>query len=790
MGGRQASYLLFILIFAGISILPALGGETIGNLESRVESSQNDSLKIELLLLMGDHFEHTDKNSALHFYNQALNLAEFRFNNSTSESDKEIYKGLQIKAFRYIAYLHKIWGDYQDAYDDYDKILKYYTEIGDSENIIIMLLRKFNIQYYQGLYPEALKHLNEALFIAESNEDFVSDKAVINVNLGNVYFNMGDYIKSLTHYQNALDIYESINSMKNRGAIHLGFGNIHNELGNFNRAMQEYELALKEYENVEDNNALSNIHSSIGSLYFDYQDFENAEYHFNKALNYARLLKNDRMLAHSFLNLGILATLTDDYRMALEQYQMGLEYAREGQSFHIISLMLRNMALAYSRLEEHEKGLEMVLESLDIAQRIESIDAQAQANRVAAEILQIQGQYADALRYYQIYKVLSDSLLDIEKQKQLNEISAIHESENQKQAIELQQLELERNQIELRQKSQLINTFIVAIAFIVIIGIILFSFNNRRLRSHNQIGKQLRVIENNKKKISELITQSYKQNERIFSLEKQIASWEKNNRQELSFAEEVTKILHPGTEVLPSAFNGNAFHYFLKENKNGSSGFLWIKQLVDEIIIVKAGCNLPGIKGNFINLYITSLLDKFSNDKYINQPSLLTENLYQQITHFSQKMDIGQNSIFLSFLWINKDNHNIIFSGKQIPLYLAIARNPKNVTAQKSFDYQEIQKLKTEEPDQTDKPGIHSPYLHRIQLKKTDRLYLIAQCSRQNNNSDFSSVSFLEEELIHILNNNQEMNLNQQPEVINNILQSQKNKIKTPDYLSIAGIEL
>ena len=790
MGNRQASYLIFVLIFAGISIVPASGGETIGNLESRMEGSESDSLKIELLLMMGDHFEQTDKNSALHFYNQAMNLAEFRFNNSTSQSDKIVYKDLQIKALRYIAYLHKMWGDYQDAYDDYNKILNYYTEIGDNENLILMLLRKFGVKYYQGLYPEALTHLYEALLVAESNEDFISDKAVINVNLGNVYYNMGDFLKSLKHYQKSLDIYKSIGSRQNRGSIHLGLGNIHSELGNFHQARQEFELALQEYENTDDNNALSNIHSSIGSLYFIQHDFENAEYHFNEALNYARLLRNNRMVAHSYLNLGILATRLDDYRTALDQYQMGLEYARNGQNFHIMSLLLRNIALAYMRLEEYEKGLDIAFESLEIAERIESIDAQAQAKRVVSEIKQIQGQHEDALWYYQLYKMLSDSLLDIEKQRQLNELAALYESETQKQAIELQQMELERNQIELRQKRRLINTFIVAIAFIVIVGIILFSFNNRRLRSNSELRKQLRVIENNKKKISELITQSYKQNERIFSLEKQIASWEKSNRQELSFAEEVGKILHPGKEVLPSAFQGNAFHYSLNENKNGSSGFLWIKQMNDEIIIVKAGCNLPGIKGNFINLYLTSLLDKFSNDKYLNQPSLLTENLYQQITLFSQRMDVGENSIFMSFLWINKDNHNIIFSGKQIPLYLAIARNPKNAAAQKSYDYQEIQKLKTEEPNQTDKPGIHSSYLHRIQLKKSDRLYLIAQCSRQTNGSYFSSVSFLEEELINILNNNQEMKINQQHEVIDNILQSQKDKIKTPDYLSIAGIEL
>ena len=784
--------ILSIKIFLSILFLPLLlsANETISQLESRLDKAQSDSLRIELLLLMGDQFEHNDFDAALHFYHQALNLTEVRLNQPGSRDEKNILEHLRLKALRYIAKHYNSWGKYDHASQAYKELGQAYLRVNDMEGHIRTIFSKGNMYYYQGLYPQALEYYNNAGILAEQNNlyDIIAN---LKLNMGMSYYLLGNYIQSLSYLQQSLELYDSLGIEIHKGSIYLGKGNIFSELSDFNNAIKNYNLALEHFTKYPDNNAFANVHISIGALYYDFNMNDEAEKHYLEALDHAILLRSNRMEAHTMLNLGQVYIRKKEFDKALNYFNQAMVLAEETNNKHIKSNILRNLARLYIAKGNYSIAYRNASESLQIGQSIESVSVQSLSFGVLSEIREKEGMFEDALQYYKQYKTLNDSLLDIEKQRKLTEMDALYQSEKQMQAMELKRLELEKSKGELKQKKLLANTFIGAFALVVIFGIVTFIFNNRRIKTDRLVKRQNKVIEKTNEKFNQLTTQSELQNRRIMQLEKEIAIHEKNLYNDHSFAEEINSFMLPGLDVLPASFDGRAFMFSNTKIESKKPGFLWVKQHEDTIAIALAGCNLPSIKGSLVNLYLSLLLEKFSQNIYLKDPRIIAENINEQIKLLSNQMNINHSPINISLLWINRKNQKIVFSGERIELYLAIARMRKEPTQNLSFEYQGLQKLNTHKSSETSDNVVKNRYAPGVQLKKADRLYLIGHCKAGSaEESKKSGNSFTENEIIPLLDDFQEKEINLHKTFLASYFAKRKESDEMPDNLNIIGIEL
>lgn len=786
------SNILFLSVVLTILYLPVLlsANETIGNLESRFEKAENDSMKFELILQMGDHFEHTDFDAALHFYKQALEMAEKKLDQSPGPAKEKMFELLRIKVLGYIALHYKLWGKYEDAFDAYEVFGQAYLRVNDINGHVNTIISKGNIFYYQGLYPQALEHYHQALILAEQNNLYHLIPR-IKLNYGTCYYHLGNYVLSLSYHQQALELFDSLGVERNKGSIFLGMGNIYSEMSDFDNAMKYYTMALDHFTKFPNNEAFANIHISIGALYFETDMNDEAEQHYLEALDHAILLKNSRMVAHTMLNLGQVYVRQKKLEKALEYFNQALIYAEEINNMHIKANTLRNLAMLYIQRGNYNRAYSNAWESLEIARSIESISVQSLAWRVLSEIREKQGMYQDALKYYHQFKILNDSLLDIEKQKKLTEMNALYQSEKQMQAMELKRLELDRSKAELRQKKLLANTFIIAFALVVFFGILIFISNNRRIRTDRLVKKQNKILHDTREKKMQLTKQTEVQNEKIIQLEKEIALHEKNYHNDLSFATELKEYMLPGLEVLPAAFNGNAFMFSNTRRQNEKTGLLWVKQEEDTILIALAGCSLPTVKGSLVNLHLTLLLEKFSRNIYLKDPRIMAENINEQIQHLISKMDIDQSRINISLLWINITNHKVVFSGEQIALYLAIARMRKDPTQKLNFDYHELQRFNGDQFQKPENPITNSSIITEVQLKKADRIYLIGQCQDEPNDEiKLNENSFINNKIIPLLDNHQDKKISLHKAFLKSYFAKLKESDDIPDNMKIVGIEL
>lgn len=758
-------------------------GQSLGNLESRLSKAENDSLRIELLRLMGDHFKESDLDSAIHFYQQAIETAENALQKKNSARDENMYKSLMVKTCNDKAIVNILWGNYDEAFSIYEILLELTSETGNVEYYTSTLKEMGSTFYYQGEYPQALEYYNKAE-IAAKEHNLIRQMADISLNKGTVYYLMGHYDKSLQYHQNAFDLYETIDFTSNHVIIYLGKGNIYSELSEQQKAMEQYERALQLCNEDQDHLLISNIQLSIGSLYYELDSFSRAEEHYLIALEHARKLHDRRTESQTLLNLSINYSATGDFSKAEKALEQAREYALKSKNQHILANILRNMANLNLRQGNMITALGYARQSLEIGRTIESIESQSLAFRVISEILEKQGNYREALSNYQSYKSLNDSLLDFEKQKKITEMDAVYQSEKQAQALELKQLELDKNQSELTQKKQLANIFIFAFVFVLVSSVITFMVNNKRIRTHRLVNKQSEIINKKQDDILEHEKLSQLQSSRILKLEKSIAEIEKAHANEQEFAERLRDNMLPGHELLSAILKIDSFVFSPGEKGLPPKGFLWAKKIDEKLIITLIGCDFEGTKGSLINIYMAAMLEKFSQNKYLNDPRLMSENVMKQLDHLAQEMNISNKHFSAALLWIDTHTKKVIFSGSRISLYLAISRDHGKTPVMRNYEYQELQKPK---PDNTASVKELNKEFDTMQLKKTDRLYMVASCKKDEaNKTDLNKPEEPENTIAHLIDLNQDMEIKRQNDVLHdNLSQSMNNEI-----ISVIGIEM
>lgn len=768
-----------VLITIALNITNLWAGEVVGRLGAQVPDGGNDSLNIELLLQMGDHFEHTDFDSAMLFYRQAFDKAEIALEKSFRELEKETFRLLKLKTLRYIAFLQKSWGRYDDALQSYEQIMAEVSRDTHPGVHVQAHTSIGNIYFYQSLYPQAIRYYNLALQMAEEtgNPTLISN---ILLNLANTYFMIGHYVKSLTFYHQVQQLYPNLTENKNIGIIYLGIGNIQSALGNFDAALEHYELAVKVYDELSDHSSLANIYMSIGSLYFEAKRQEEAELYYKKALAHATTADDNRLRSQLMLNLGILAAQKQDFDTAFELYNKALELAKSSANLHAQTFILRNMAVAYFRLNQPQRALAFARESLEIAQEIESVGDQAHAYKVLSEIREQQGNMAEALKYLKLHKTFNDSLMNIDKQRQLNEMEAIYQTEQQQQLIEIANLELERNRARLQQKNQVITAVIIIFFLLVAVGVVVLRHNNHRIKSNRILRRQEAQIAEGQKTIDKLLRNLKENDLSTVELQNKLAEIKLNLLRYKDFSESIARRLFPWEERFQAAFGETGF-LLAQPDHFSQNALVWIQPHNNETLMVVADCQFDVLSQNLFKILLGSALERYTQKEGIFHPSQIMEKLRSEIFPLIRKYSSSGSTLCVSALSINKEERKIRFCGERIPLYIAIARNLAPIGVQTLPEYHELQMLKTHSTDKLKD-------FHELQLKKSDRLYLLLDgdpCYEQEEGKSNQHIA------VPLIDKNQHVAIDALPELLRKKLKACKSDSKLATHpITVAAIEL
>ncbi len=169
-------------------------------------------------------------------------------------------------------------------------------------------------------------------------KEIVARDAHLNLWMGEVLFQWGDWNQALIHYRKAKWRLERAQKKKGLGKANLGLARILTQRGEFKKALRLGKRALSSVAR-EDHLTKIKALQSIGGTYFSSSNFPQAEASWAEALALSRAIGDRRSEALLIHNLGLVASIRGDFQRAGELYGTLTELRGYGT--------LPQMALAY-----------------------------------------------------------------------------------------------------------------------------------------------------------------------------------------------------------------------------------------------------------------------------------------------------------------------------------------------------------------------------------------------------------------------------------------------------------
>lgn len=308
--------------------------------------SQADSLKLVLLGLLDDTVKVNTLNEvarlearsypeyAIKYGSEALALAEkLDFVSGMALANKNVGLGYYFQ------------GEYTDAFRYWESSLEQYETLGDQQGIANLVGNLGSIYYTWGDNYLAIEYTLRALKIAEEQGDKMR-LATLLMNIGNIYSEQaGSLDTARNYYIHALKIGEEIAYMDLLGLGSINLGEVYYKLGEYDSAQYYFEKALLI---VSSNSEIASSLSSIGRIYSTRGEYQTAIKYHQDALKIAR--EENAPLETTKILLGLAGAYVDQGSpaVAINYFEEARSIAEEVGLNSELSQAYQGLASAYS----------------------------------------------------------------------------------------------------------------------------------------------------------------------------------------------------------------------------------------------------------------------------------------------------------------------------------------------------------------------------------------------------------------------------------------------------------
>lgn len=501
--------------------------ENPDQLKKKIALAESDSQKVELLLALSNYYLtkpgefKTDLASASNLNYEAKKLSNtlgYKLGNGKAILlDAQIYRekgdtknGLK-KTNEALAYFQKNNMTEQQG-DSYAELAVYENDLDKKEKLKEKAIQFFKKSAAKEKQATTLKELGE-LYSSNENPD-----------------------KADPLLQESLAIYKTINFKELQGVYNI-LSEVNTQKGNFAEAMKYALLAEKTALAMHDNSLqLSSIYNRAAIVYYYLRQNDKAEEYWYKAFEIAKYYKDTeyvRTVAENLCSLLIRQKKENDALKLIKEMQLKFPTSNIQRKmvenyllFNIYRIKRNNdkagvyykiLADYYGENADRNGNSVAVLRSFAsyhyqikkfddfyrIIKRLDTLAAASGNNNIRSESYLIwfkadssRGDYLNAIKHYQLYKSLSDSVFKGEKSKQINSLQVEFESEKKDKNINLLTQEAKLQKVQIHNDTIIKYVFIGGV--VVLILFIALLYNGFRLKK-----KKNEELEIKRQKINE-----------------------------------------------------------------------------------------------------------------------------------------------------------------------------------------------------------------------------------------------------------------------------------------------
>ncbi|OZV68435.1 tetratricopeptide repeat protein [Winogradskyella aurantia] len=446
--------------------------------------SENDSVKVAILTLLHEKLMFSQPEEAKQYALQELEI-----------SKKINYiKGLGVGNM-HLGNYHSNRGENDSALYYYNIGKQYFKAINSTRGIIFINHSISDIKRLNGEMDEAIALTKETLQSIKDNEADGDLKTKFigaqHNSLANIYIEKGSYKLALEEALAALKCFEDINHESRKADVLKQIGDIESALGNHSSSIDYFQQAIDIYKKLDDKIYAAYAHNSLGISFQNLNNYDEAKRQFDLAIENSRAVENKMSLSNSMHNLAELELMNKNYTKAktllneaktiteTENLQLGLANAYNGLSKIDYELNDLSSALSYND------------KAISITKSMGALPYLADFYKLQSDIL-LKSKKADpAIYYLKESQKIKDSLFNIKKSQQIEELKTIYETDKNKAKIALQNEEIKTLNAQ-AQNDKLTKTIysIGMFSFLAISGLLYFGFKQRMKKNKIERQKQ------------------------------------------------------------------------------------------------------------------------------------------------------------------------------------------------------------------------------------------------------------------------------------------------------------
>ncbi len=444
---RKFKLRLVLYVLVLLTLLPAYGQQNLDSLEKNLSLVTIDSVKYKQLTDLAWGYSRTDPKRALVFAEQARKLAE------TTKNEFRI-----AHVNYYFGVINKNMGNFDQALKDLEPYTAYFLKVNNKRNVCFV--------YYQTGIIKSLK---------------------------------GDFKGALVDFYKNIDLAKELGLKETEANTLSAVATIHRNLKDYKKAQQLLDESLEVYSALNDSLGIIKCKANSANIYSETGEYAAAEKKYLEAFTIAAPLKDQYSLGHLYYNQGKLYLLTKENEKAgasLLQARVIREKLGHKQDLANTYDGLGNYYLA---IKNYPEATTFFDKAFRLAEEVKALEQMKNAAEGLAKAYQQQKNYPESNRYFDTWKKLSDSLLNKEITRQLNELNVQYESAEKQKLIDEQQIAI----IKKNNQKQLLVTGLIAL---VLISLVTFFFLRKRINYQRTIAEQKEKI--NQQQISELQQQN------------------------------------------------------------------------------------------------------------------------------------------------------------------------------------------------------------------------------------------------------------------------------------------